>query len=317
MEKLKKFEDVDVIASLEAIMKQNTAFYQSDFDIDKRILLEAAARPVAEDKRLLWFSRPSGTCCVRERDVFLKDTRQHNTWRFYGEQTRDKILAYAVELTGTERGKLKGNLYELDYPQHFRDVAEKSILADNYTLIYEHGERSQPAGQYFDGNPDPQLGKFERFEALPNDPDALQALLQEERRSREQLSPGDFKMHIAALRDGLIETEARRIVREMKRHDTPNSPNKTHFMAELSPAFMRLAATKDTDRLFSMLPYKTLSFSKIEGRHGTYALIDKGENRDREIRKPRPSIRAQLKADKAKTAPKKAAAKTKNHDMEV
>ena len=78
-----------------------------------------------------------------------------------------------------------------------------------------------------------------------------------------------------------------------------------------------LAATKDTDRLFSMLPYKTLAFSKIEGRHGTYALIDKGENRDRKIRKPRPSIRAQLKADKAKTAPKKAAAKTKNHDMEV
>ena len=81
--------------------------------------------------------------------------------------------------------------------------------------------------------------------------------LQEERRSREQLPPGDFKAHIAALRDGLIEKEARRIVWEMKRHDTPNSPNKTHFMVELSPAFMQLAATKDTDRLFSMLPYKT------------------------------------------------------------
>ena len=317
MGKLSKFENVDVIASLEAIMKQNTAFYQSDFEIDKRILREAASRPAAEEKRLLWFSRPSGTCCFRERDVFLKDTRQHNTWRFYGEQTRDKILAYAVELTGKENGIIKGNLYELDYPQHFREVVEKSLPADNYTLLYEHGERVQPAGMYFDGNPDPQLGKFERFEALPNDPDALQSLLQEERRSREQLSPGDFKAHIAALRDGLIETEARRIVREMKRHYEPNSPNKTHFMAELSPAFMRLAATKDTDRLFSMLPYKTLSFSKIEGRHGTYALIDKGENRDREIRKPRPSIRAQLKADKAKTAPKKAAAKTKNHDMEV
>ncbi|EKC57081.1 hypothetical protein OBE_10727, partial [human gut metagenome] len=36
-----------------------------------------------------------------------KDTRQHNTWRFYGEQTRDTILAYAVELTGTEQGKIK------------------------------------------------------------------------------------------------------------------------------------------------------------------------------------------------------------------
>ena len=34
--------------------------------------------------------------------------------------------------------------------------------------------------------------------------------------------------------------------------------------------------------------------------------VYKRQNRDREIRKPRPSIRAQLKADKAKTAPKKA-----------
>ena len=95
MGKLSKFENVDVIVSLEAIMKQNTAFYQSDFEIDKRILREAASRPAAEEKRLLWFSRPSGTCCFRERDVFLKDTRQHNTWRFYGEQTRD-ILCYAM-----------------------------------------------------------------------------------------------------------------------------------------------------------------------------------------------------------------------------
>ena len=106
--KLQKFENVDVITSLEAIMKQNTAFYQSDFDIDKQILQKAAVSPIPEDKRLLWFSRPSGTCCFRERDVFLKDTRQHNTWRFYGEQTRDTILAYAVELTGTEQEKIKG-----------------------------------------------------------------------------------------------------------------------------------------------------------------------------------------------------------------
>lgn len=174
--KLQKFENVDVIASLEAIMKQNTAFYQSDFDIDKQILRKAAVSLIPEDKRLLWFSRPSGTCCFRERDVFLKDTRQHNTWRFYGEQTRDTILAYAVELTGTEQEKIKGNLYELDYLQHFREVIEKSIPADNYTLIYEHGELTKPAGQYFDGDTDPQLGKFIRFEAQPNDPEALKSL---------------------------------------------------------------------------------------------------------------------------------------------
>lgn len=298
MGKLNKFENVDVIASLEAVMKQNTAFYQSDFDIDRRILQEAADRSGDTDRRLLWFSRPSGTCCVRERDVFLKDTRQHNTWRFYGEQTRDTVLAYLVELTGTERGKIKGNLYELDYPQHFREVAEKSIPADNYTLIYEHGERDIPAGQYFDGNPDPQLGKFERFEAQPNDPEALKDLLREQHKSRKQLAPGDFKAHIAALHDSRIEQEARRVVEKLKQTDTPNSPDKSHFSAELSPYFLRLATDKDMERLFSMLPYKSLSFSAMEGRHGVYALISKDENRDRDIRKPRPSLRAQLKADK-------------------
>ena len=300
MPKQNKFENVDVLASLHAILKQNTGFYQSDFDIDREIIARAAANASKEDKTLLWFCRPSGTHCFRERDVFLKDTAPHNTWRFYMEQTSDRILAYAIELTDREHGKIKGNLYELDYSKH-----------------YERGEQTIPAGQYFNGSPDPQLGKFERFEALPNDPDALKWLLREEHRNREQLLPGDFKAHIATLHDGLIETEARRIVREMKRNDTPNSPNKTHFMVELSPAFMQLANTKDIDRLFSMLPYKTLSFSKIEGRHGTYALIDKGENRDKEIKKPRPSVRAQLKADKTKTAPKKTTTKAKNHDLEV
>ena len=81
--------------------------------------------------------------------------------------------------------------------------------------------------------------------------------------------------------------------------------------------FMQLASTKDTDRLFAMLPYKTLSFSKIEGRHGTFAFLDKSEDRSRNIRKARPSVRAQLTADKKTAAPKKAAAKRKNHDLEV
>ena len=314
---MNKFENVDIIASLDAIMRQNTAFYQSDFEIDKEMIQKAAASQNAGDKTLLWFSRPSGTQCSRERDVLLKDTAPHNTWRYFGEQTRDHILAYAVTITGTEDGTIKGDLYELDFRQHFQHVMEQALPADTYTLIYEQGERKQPAKQYFDGNPDPQLGKFIRYEAQPNDPDALRFLLQQEQRERERLKPGDFKEHTAALHDSRIRREAERILSELQALREPNSPNKTHFMVELSPAFMQLAATKDTDRLFSMLPYKTLSFSKIEGRHGTYALIDKRENRDREIRKPRPSVRAQLKTDKAKTAPKKAAAKTKNHDLEV
>ena len=317
MGKLNKFEDVDVLASLEAILKQNTGFYQSDFDIDKQIIAEKAASPNKEDKTLLWLSRPSGTYCFRERDVFISDTAPHNTWRFYKEQTRDHILAYAVELTGVQDGKIKGNLYELDYENHYERVKDNTLAAGTVTLMYEHGTREQPADRRFDGYPDPQLGKFERFEVQPKDPEALQSLLREEKESRDKLKPGNFEEHIAALHEGMIDREARRIVADMKKLSAPNSPDKSHFMVELSPVFTRLASTKDTERLFSMLPYKTLSFSQIKNSYGTYALIDKDENRDREVRKPRPSIRAQLAQDAKKTAPKKTAAKTKNHSLEV
>lgn len=150
---MQKFENVDILACLDAVMKQNTGFYQSDFEIDKEIIHEAAASPDREDRTLLWLSRPSGTHCFRER-----------------------------------------------------------------------GERSQPKNRYLGGSPDPQYGAFLRFEMQSNAPEVLRDLLQEERRSREQLSPGDFKAHIAALRDGLIEAEARSIVAEMKRQYSPQQP---------------------------------------------------------------------------------------------
>lgn len=312
---MNKFENVDIFASLDAIMRQNTGFFQSDFDIDKEIIAKAAASPNREDKTLLWFCRPSGTHCFKERDVFLKDTAAHNTWCFYKEQTCDRVLAYAVELTGRERGKIKGNLYELDYLQHFREVIEKSIPADNYTLIYEHGDLTKPAGQYFDGDTDPQLGKFIRFEAQPNDPEALKSLLREQQKKRTPHTQRDFQLHIAALHDRRIEAEARRIVENVKGLGEPDSPEKTHCAVELSPYFVPLATDKDMERLLSMLPYNSLSFSTLEGRHGVYALIDKSE-RNKEMKQSRPSVRAQLQTEKSPKVPKKTA-KTKHHELEV
>ena len=247
----------------------------------------------------------------------MKDTRQHNTWRFYGEQTRDNVLAYAVTITGTEDGKIKGDLYELDYPQHFKHVAEQGLPADTVTLHYERGSRTQPAKQYYSGTPDPQLGELVRGEAQPNEPDALRYLLQEEQRGRERLKPGDFKEHINTLHESRIRREAGRVLSELQALREPNSPEKTHFMVELSPYFTEIASSRDTDRLLSMLPFKTLSLSNLKDRHGIYAFVSKDESRDKGLRKPRPSIRAQLAKDREKAAPKKAAAKQKNHDMEV
>ena len=62
---MQKFENMDVIAALETIMHQNTAYYQSDFAFDINLLREAARSDQPEDKLLLWLSRPSGTFCFR------------------------------------------------------------------------------------------------------------------------------------------------------------------------------------------------------------------------------------------------------------
>lgn len=50
---MNKFENVDILASLEAIMRQNTAFYQSDFEIDKEIIQKAASSPASQSGRSL------------------------------------------------------------------------------------------------------------------------------------------------------------------------------------------------------------------------------------------------------------------------
>ena len=103
----------------------------------------------------------------------------------------------------------------------------------------------------------------------------------------------------------------------MKRLAAPNSPDKNHFMVEVSPYFTKLASSWDTDQLLAMLPYKSLHLSSVKDRFGIYALIDKNENRDKNIRKPRASVRKQLSETKQAASPKKEAARSKQHEMEV
>jgi hypothetical protein len=80
----------------------------------------------------------------------------------------------------------------------------------------------------------------------------------------------------------LIEAEAHRIVKEMRNLKEPNSPNKTHYMVELSREF--LIEDGRTDRLFSLLPYKTLSFSNLKDRKGIFAFVRQDQPRDKEVR---------------------------------
>ena len=80
-----------------------------------------------------------------------------------------------------------------------------------------------------------------------------------------------------------IEEEAARLLRHLRSEREPNSPSETHFMAQISPDFLIRASTKDQDRLFAMLPFKSLSFSSLKDRKGIFAFIQKNENRDQTL----------------------------------
>lgn len=196
---MKKFENVDILKSLKAIMQTHAKHFQSDFDIDVIVLKQAVQSQNPEDKRWIWLCRPAGTNCLRERDIFIKDTREHNTFCFYAEQTRDKIFAYAVELTGIEKGKVMGSLYELNYLKHYEHVKNASVEHGNTRMIYENGERMQEAEKSITGNADPNLGKFLSFEEQPKDPAALYDVLWNEKYNQYHLNCGNIKEHIETL----------------------------------------------------------------------------------------------------------------------
>ena len=68
---MRKYANVDVPATLGAVMEVNTEHYKSDFEYDLTMFREAARNPDGENNHLLWLSRQSGTECFCEREAYL------------------------------------------------------------------------------------------------------------------------------------------------------------------------------------------------------------------------------------------------------
>lgn len=195
---MRKYEQVDVIASLGAVMEINTKHYKSDFQYDVEMFQKAALHPDAENTRLLWLSRSSGTECFYERDAYLNESYAHHSWLYHTEG-RDSILAYAVEITGMEDGKVMGNLYELDARQHAAKLEKDTLPAAFVNLKFEDGTEGRYSYEDYDkkiyGLIEPH-GKVIHKHLEPEDEDVLQARLREARREREKYHPAVFKVGV-------------------------------------------------------------------------------------------------------------------------
>lgn len=91
-----------------------------------------------------------------------------------------------------------------------------------------------------------------------------------------------------------IQQEAARLLERLQEPSQPNSPNGTHYMAQISQDFLLRAGTKEQDKLFEMLPFQSLAFSGMKDRKGLFATISKDENRSQPLRQRKPSVRKKL-----------------------
>ena len=110
-----------------------------------------------------------------------------------------------------------------------------------------------------------------------------------------------------------IHAEAAKVLSRLQAPREPNSPNGTHFIAEVSLDFLNRAKDKDRDKFYALLPFDSLALSTINDRKGIFAMISKDENRSQPLRERRPSVLKKLK----ETQPVKAAAPKKSKEMEL
>lgn len=183
----------DIIPILEGIVEQNTAIYQSDFQYDIERLTAAMLDPVPENRVFLWMSRPHGTWCFLEREVYLRDTTANLTWTFpdYAAEA-NHIKAYRVTVAPGRPGAfVLGKLQPLDYGEQVERVKRLALPIQQVTLTFEGGEQhTMPADGYFGhgGELTRRYGKIEHIHYQPENEGELSALLHTERHPPKQRS---------------------------------------------------------------------------------------------------------------------------------
>lgn len=186
----KKHTNVDIIAELQKLVDSHVDSYKEDFDIDKRIIRCAAESKEPEDKVLMWFCRPHGTHCLRENQVFIQGTRDHNTYRFYAEQTRDECIARVIVPKEVRKGKVYGDVFEVNYREQAANVAQNSVAPDHDRLTFADGYMlDAPCRSSFDAAMAlvGEHGSVKTHRTLPKDADALAEVLTKQKSRRDRL----------------------------------------------------------------------------------------------------------------------------------
>ena len=134
----------DILRTLQAVLDEHTQFYQSDFEYGVTTLREAAEQPRLEDRTFYWLSRPCGTWCLKEKEVFLKESGAYKTWTHY-ESEHEGFRAFRVVIEEKDGDTLTGEVIPFDYGESVKRVKQAALP---YTYI---------SGEYGDGTTFPKM----------------------------------------------------------------------------------------------------------------------------------------------------------------
>lgn len=303
---VQKFENVDITSALQRVMDQNTAFYQTDFRFDEDMIWRGVLSQSEKDRNLIWFSHPSGTCCFREWDTFLLDTWPNSSLRYFAEQEYVGVLAYAVEITGAEGDSVFGNLYPLDFQEYWKEVQQNAVRPDFVEAAFPGSRvRSFPFSEYNRNFSQiaAQYGSVGKQDYILKKPEPLERLLAERWAARSTAPVRNFPAHIRGLREQKVLREAERLLILLEGPPAPNSPDKTRYIAEVSPYFLKIADEKDKEKLSRLLPFQSLELTALEGKGGLYATISQSENRNHPIDSLKASVLKKLRQPSAQKPP--------------
>ena len=247
---MKRYTDVDIIAELQKLVDSHVDSFKEDFDIDKRIIRRAAESQNPEDKTLMWFCRPHGTHCLNENQIFIQGTRDHNTFRFYAEQTYDECIARVIVPKDVKRGKVFGDVFEINYREQAANVARNSVEPDHDRLTFADGYvLDAPCRSSFDeamalvG----EHGGVVTYQTLPKDADALTEVLSMQKSRRDKLPEADKTEVLAPLLDeNKIHLSSIMSLLQMLVFDK-NCQKRIRQRKKTSPSYLFVDEFQDTD----------------------------------------------------------------------
>ncbi len=201
----RKFENIDILHVLRRIMEQNTAHYQMDFQYDENIIRKNALSDDKHDKTLFWLSRPCGTNCYTEWEIFQKDSWAYTVIQHHAEQESEHKLSCVVELTGIKKDLVRGNLYPVDYMEYWTDVQKHALSPDMVEVTFENKETRIFLPSEVDGSClwiKSRYGPIEQKKPVFSDTVPLERLLEVRKTGRVSVPAGNIERYIHSIRKG-------------------------------------------------------------------------------------------------------------------